>query len=186
MKTKSVKISHLTIILQLLIGLCVSVQAQESNESETSKFDIKEVDAVKALVIKSEVPMAEIGPTMGKVYEQLFSYLGASNMQPAGPPFAVYLSWDPEGNVVFESGVPVAKAEAGKDDIVYKEYPAMKVLSTLYIGAYDKMEPVYQEIMEHMKTNNLEGNDTSWEIYLTDPNEVAPEENKTMIYFPIK
>jgi effector-binding domain-containing protein len=163
-----------------------SISAQEKSDCESSKFEIKEVEAVKALVIKSDVPMAEIGDAMGAVYGQLFEYIEANDIQPAGPPFTVYLKWDPEGNVVFESGIPVSKTEKGEDNVVYKEYPKMKVLSTLYTGPYDKMEPVYNELMEYMKTKKLEGNDTAWEIYLTDPNEVAPEENKTIIYFPVK
>ena len=78
---------------------------QEKSDCESSKFEIKEVEAVKALVIKSDVPMAEIGDAMGAVYGQLFEYIEANDIQPAGPPFTVYLKWDPEGNVVFESGI---------------------------------------------------------------------------------
>lgn len=186
MKTKPFKFRRINLAIFLLSCLLFSINAQENIEGESSKFEIKEVEAVKALVIKSDVPMSEIGDAMGKVYGQLFGYVEANNIQPAGPPFAVYLKWDPEGNVVFESGIPVAKTEKGKDDVVYKEYPSMKVLSTLYKGSYEKMEPIYNELMEFMKTEKLEGDDTAWEIYLTDPNEVAPEENQTIIYFPIK
>lgn len=186
MKTKPFKIVGLFLTFLVLICMSISIKAQDKSDCESSKFEIKEVEAVKALVIKSDVPMKEVGDAMGKSYGQLFSYIEANNIQPAGPPFAVYLKWDPEGNVVFESGIPVSKNENGNDNVVYKEYPEMKVLSTLYKGSYEKMEPVYHEMMEYMKTEKMEGNNTSWEIYLTDPNEVAPEENKTLIYFPIK
>lgn len=186
MKTKPFKIVGLALTALLLMSMSISIKAQDKSDCGSAKFEIKEVDAVKALVIKSDIPMADIGTAMGSVYGQLFAYLEANNIQPAGPPFTVYLKWDPEGNVVFESGIPVTKTESGKDEIVYKEYPAMKALSTLYKGSYDKMEPVYNELMEYMKTNNLEGDDTAWEIYLTDPGKVAPEENQTIIYFPIK
>ena len=186
MKTKLLKISGLFFTIQLLLCIFISINAQESKDGGSSKFEIKQVEAVKALVINAETTMQEIGPTMGNIYSQLFSYVESDSIQLAGPPFTVYLSWDPEGTVVFESGLPVAKADAGKDDIVFKEYPAMKVVSTLYKGSYEKMEAVYNEMMEYMKTNNLESTNSSWEIYLTDPNEVAPEDNQTIIYFPIK
>jgi len=40
---------------------------------------------------------------------------------------------------------------------------------------------------QYLKDNKLESTGTTWEVYLTDPNEVAsPEENQTLIYFPIK
>lgn len=184
--TKPFKINALFLTIPFLMCMCISISAQEKNDCESSKFEIKQVDAVKALVIKAEVTMEEIGPAMGKIYGQIFSYVESNDIQPAGPPFTVYLSWDPEGTTVFEAGLPVTKKEEGEDDIVYKEYPAMKAVSTLYSGAYEKMEAIYHEMMEYMKTNNLEGTNSSWEIYLTDPNEVAPEENQTIIYFPIK
>ncbi len=183
MKTKPLKIIGLTLVLY---ALSIPLTAQESGDCKSSKFEIKEVEAVKSLVIKAEVTMEEIGDAMGKNYGELFTYIESNNIQAAGPPFAVYLSWDPEGTIVFESGVPVAKTDSGKDNIAYKEFPAMKVVSTLYKGAYEKVEAVYHEMMEYMKANNLESTNESWEIYLTDPNEIAPEENQTMIYFPIK
>lgn len=187
MKTKLFKFNGLIPCMLMLLCMVGSLAAQESADCGSSEFVIKQVEAVKALVIKGDVPMDEIGPLMGSMYGRLFSYVESNEIQPAGPPFTVYLSWNPEGNVVFEAGVPVTKTEAGEDEIVYKEYPAMKVVSTLYTGAYEKMEPVYNELMEHMKTKNLEGNGTSWEIYLTDPEEVDnPEENQTLIYFPLK
>ena len=183
MKTKLLKNIGLCL---LFFVMAIPLTAQESGDCESSKFEIKEIEAIKSLVIKAEVTMEEIGDAMGKNYGELFTYTGSNNIQPAGPSFAVYLSWDPEGKVVFESGVPVAQKESCNDNIVYKEFPAMKVVATLYKGAYEKMEPVYHEMMEYMKANKLESTNESWEIYLTDPNEVAPEENQTMIYFRIK
>ena len=63
----------------------------------------------------------------------------------------------------------------------------MKAVSTLYTGSYENMEPVYNDIMKYIEENELESTGNSWEIYLTDPSKVAsPDDNKTLIYFPIK
>ena len=184
--TKPIRISVLVLAVQFVLGMSLPMFAQQSVDSESSKFEIKEVEAVKALVIKSDVTMQEIGSAMGSNYGKLFEYLQNNNIQPAGPPFSVYLSWEEGGNVVFESGIPVSEVKEGNDEIMYKEFPGMKVLSTLYKGSYDKMEPIYHEMMDYMKTNNMEGTNSSWEIYLTDPQTIAPEDNQTLIYFPLK
>jgi effector-binding domain-containing protein len=124
---------------------------------------------------------------MGELYQQLFSYMGSAQIQPAGPPFAVYYSYEPEGNTVFETGIPVQGKSEGKGEIIYKEYPGMKVVSTLFIGAYEDMGHIYQALENYLKENKLESTGSSWEVYLTDPGEVeSPDENKTLIYFPIK
>ena len=124
---------------------------------------------------------------MGELYYKLFMYSDAHNIKPAGPAFAVYYSYDPEGNVVFEAGVPVEGEVKTDDEVIFKKYDKMKVVSTLYVGAYEDMASIYGTLEQYLKENKLETTGTSWEVYLTDPNEVAsPKENQTMIYFPIK
>ncbi len=188
MKTKSFK----RIGMLSLFVLAVSFSAfdfidEPGKENSEAEFEIKNVEAQKSLVIKADIPTSEIGPKMGEIYSQLFEYLEANNITPVGPAFAVYYSFEPEGNTVFEAGVPVKDKVKGSGDIAYKEYAAMKVVSTLYIGAYDNMMSIYTAMEKYLKDNKLESTGSSWEIYLTDPSEVAtPDENQTLIYFPIK
>jgi len=163
-----------------------STSAAVSTCKQTS-IEIKEIDAQKALVIKADVPTSAIGEKMGELYGKLFAYIGEKGIQPAGPVFAIYYSYEPEGNVVFKAGVPVASEVEGTGDIFYEEFPVMKVVSTLYTGSYDKMESVYTQIQKYMEENELESTGNSWEVYLTDPSKVKnPNDNKTLIYFPIK
>ena len=188
MKTKSFKKSGLLCLFILAVSFStfVTISAQDEEMSE-AKFEIKNVKVQKGLVIKADIPISEIGPKMGEIYSQLFEYMETNNITPAGPPFTVYYSFDPEGNTVFEAGVPVKDKVKGSGDIAYKEYDEMKVVSTLYVGAYENMMPIYTAMETYLKDNKLESTGSSWEIYLTDPDEVAsPDENQTLIYFPIK
>ncbi|MBN2764007.1 MAG: GyrI-like domain-containing protein [Bacteroidales bacterium] len=163
----------------------VSVFSQDTGSK--SVIEVIQVDAQKAVVLKSEVPSNAVGPAMGKAYEALYGYVMSNNITPAGPPFAVYYSYDPNGNTVFEAGVPVNGPVDGNDEIVYKEFPAMKVVSTQYKGAYEAMENVYSELTKYMTDNRLESTGTSWEVYMTDPSQVTdPNDNETLIYFPVK
>jgi effector-binding domain-containing protein len=177
-----------------LISIClffsgyVPIQAQDS-EKKFSHTDIqvREIDAQKALVIKAEVPGSSIGEKIGEMYGMLFTYLQTQQLAPAGAAFAVYYSWDPNGNSVFEAGVPIAETTTGKDNISYKEFPVMKVVSTLYTGSYENIGTVYGDIAKYMTDNKLESSGPTWEVYLTDPSVVKdPSQNQTIIYFPIK
>ena len=160
--------------------------AQEKAKSDSLKIEIKQVEAQKAIVIKLSVPTMEIGPKMGEAYGKLFSHLGMNNLSPAGPPFAVYYEFDPNGNTTFEAGVPVSGDVKAEGEIAFKEYPAMKVVSALYKGGYENMMHAYTSIDKYIKDNKLEKQAPSWEVYLTNPMEVKPEENQTLIYFPVK
>jgi effector-binding domain-containing protein len=173
----------------ILSGLSINTARAQDTEATWSNtpFEVKEIDPVKALIIKAEIPMSEIGTKMGELYGLLYAYLETANIKPIGPPFAVYYTWDPEKNIVFEAGVPVEKKIKTDETVSYKEYEGMNALTTKYTGAYEAMEPVYTKLMEYMQTEKLESAGVSWEVYLTDPHEVESQDlNQTIIYFQLK
>ena len=176
------------LLLCLTFTMSLHTYSQESDKScSKPKIEVKEVKSGKSLVIKTTVPTSEIGPKMGEMYGKLFDFLGDNNIGPTGPPFTVYYKFEPEGNTTFETGIPVAEEVEGNGEILFKKFPEMKVISTMYTGAYENMMPVYEALTKYLEENNLESDGTSWEIYLTDPNEIEdPNENQTLIYFPVK
>ena len=182
MKFKKIVLRKGIIMLFLLIVAGNYLSAQENNY----KIEVKQMDGIKALVIKADIPTAEIADNMGPLFGKLMNYMQEKEVAPGGPPFAVYYSFDPEGNTVFEIGAPVASACEGNGEIEFKEYPPTKAVSTLFVGAYADMVPVYEAMDKYMKDNNLEHQGIVWEVYYTDPSEVAPEENQTLIYYPLK
>jgi effector-binding domain-containing protein len=176
-----------SLFFMLLNPLALFAQEKEECTASGPVIEVKQVDAQNALVVRFDVSSKEIGPAMGRAYEKLFSFLGTNSMAPAGPPFAIYYSYNPAGNTVFEAGVPVSTVVSGNEEIVYKEFPAMKVVTTLYKGPYDAMEPIYGEINKYITANGLETDGTSWEVYLTDPSQLTdPKDNQTVVYFPLK
>jgi len=150
-------------------------------------FEVKQIDAQKSMIIKYDVPTGEIGATFGQAFGKLFGFLGGNNITPAGPPFAVYYSFDPNGNTVFEVGVPISDSIAGNSEISYKMYPVMKVVSGTYVGPFEAMEPFYTEMQSYLKDNGLVATGASWEVYLTDPMMVKdPKDNQAIVYMPVK
>jgi effector-binding domain-containing protein len=176
-----------SLLIMLLYPLTLFAQEKEECTASGPLIEVKQVNAQKAIVVRFDVPTSEIGPAMGKAYEKLFGFLGTNSMAPAGPPFAVHYSINPTGNTVFEAGVPVSSSISGNEEIIYKEFPAMKVVSILYRGPYESLETAYGKLNSYIIANGLEAEKISWEIYLTDPSQVTdPKENQTLIYFPLK
>lgn len=177
------KTRKVTLLMLLFLGLLsIGLVAQESGFN----IEVKKMDGYKALVLKADIPTSQIGEKMGEMYGKLFSYIQDQNIETAGPTFAVYYSFDPNGNTSFEVGVPVKSKVNGNGEVQFKEYPPTKAVTAMYMGSYDKMEPVYQALEKYIQDNNLKKEGTSWEVYYTDPNEVKPEDNQTLVYFPIK
>jgi effector-binding domain-containing protein len=125
MKTKLVSF----VIICAFYGAYTNLHAQDSlGKSSHTDILVKEIDAQKALLMKAEVPMNAIGQKMGELYQTLFTYLQDKGIAPAGAAFAIYYSFDPNGTTVFEAGVPIAEKTEGKENIVYRELPVMKVV----------------------------------------------------------
>jgi effector-binding domain-containing protein len=151
------------------------------------KIEVKQVAAIKAAVIKVTTSSTEMSNKMSELYGKIFAYLGENKIQLVGPPFAVYYAFDPKGNTTFEVGAPINEKLKESADIKYKEFPAMKVISTMHIGPYDQITPVYAALEKYAKENKIAFVPVSWEIYLTDPNtEKDPNKYQTLVYFPVK
>ncbi len=182
-----INLSSLAVALFLVVNTSPVNSQDTGKKSCDSKIEIKNIEAQKALIIKADVPTSSIGEKMSEMYGKLFGYLGQKQKQPTGPSFAAYSKFDPQGNTVFEAGVPLAEKIEGEGEIEYKEYPAMKVVSMLYIGPYENMMPAYEKIQKYIEENNLKSNNTPWELYLTDPtSEPDPNKYQTLIYFPVE
>ena len=175
-------------LLMLFIIPVINANAQdEKKDCPSAKIEVKNIEGQKALVVKADIPTSEIGQHIGEMYKRIFEHMGANNIEPAGPPFAVYYEFDPEGNTVFETGVPVTIESECGEGIEYKEYPAMKVVTTLYKGPYEKMEQVYTDLEQYITDNNHKKLGPVWEVYLTDPQqEEDPNNNQTIIYYQVE
>jgi len=80
----------------------------------------------------------------------------------------------------------VEKEVEGADEIKSSVIPAGEVVSTLHVGEYKDIEPAYNALIEWAKTNKKEFAGVSYEFYLNDPAQTAPEKLETRIEFPVK
>lgn len=106
----------------------------------------------------------------------------------AGPPFAVTTSHT-DTSWTFEAGMPIAgefdSAEL-PENIEIGTLHEGKVVKAVYTGSYDEMHSVYEKIIKFIDSHGFDIAGRSWEQYMTDPEKVAPDENVTHIFFPIK
>ena len=180
MKTKIIAKKR-GIILMVMLGTFAQIFGQ------MSKIELKDISAQKALVMRTTIPSANVSAKMGELYGKLFAYINANGIQATGAPFAVYYTYDPNGSTEFEVGIPVATDQQGKDEIKFRGYPAMRVISALHTGPYENAGAVYEALKKYATDNKLETLPLSWEIYLTDPSQVKdPAKYRTNIYFVIK
>ncbi len=165
------------------------MKLKDDTTKKCSKIDIEvtEIEASKALIIRAITPSGEISAKLGELYQALMDCINEYEIQTVGPPFAKYYSWDPEGDTDLEAGVPVEEGAECEGDIQFVELPACKVVTSLHVGPYESLGPVYEAIQEYIDKKGLKINGAVWEVYLTDPStEPDPKNYKTQVYFPVE
>lgn len=150
------------------------------------RFDVRTVPAQQVLFVRRTCKQTDIGETMGQALPEVDAAMRRLKAQPSGPPFCRYAAWR-DTDCDIETGFPVASAVQSDDDkIVSGQIGGGSALHTTHIGPYDKLSEAYAAGTQWLTTNKREAAGPPWEVYVTDPGEIAnPDEWKTEIYWPL-
>jgi effector-binding domain-containing protein len=135
------------------------------------------------LAIADSVTMQNI-PTIADRMPEVFAFLAAHGIEPAGPPFFRYHLIDMERELEIEVGVPVAAghaADPSAGDVRAGMLPAGRYAVVTHVGAYDELVGATADLLAWADRDGLRWDkvDTPvgerWgcrlEIYHTDPQE---------------
>jgi effector-binding domain-containing protein len=128
--------------------------------------------------ISAHVTMATIGSVADRIPE-IFGWLAAHGIAPAGPPFFRYHALDMESHLEVEAGVPVASPVEDDGDIRAGTLPAGQFAVMTHTGAPDTLTAATAELLDWADDHGLAWDVTradgveQWrcrvEFYLTDP-----------------
>jgi effector-binding domain-containing protein len=161
-------------------------------------LDVREVCAPEALLLELEM---RVGPTagdmaagMGQAFSTLMALVQDNSLSIAGPPRAIYSSWNGEGTR-FTAALPIAKAPDGfvpPQDVRIVSLPEQQALRFTHHGAYAGLADTYRRIDTWLRERGAIKTDADWtrycpmwEEYMTDPMTTPEEQLLTYIYLPL-
>ena len=126
------------------------------------------------LPLKSVASLRKVIPVpqdVGKLFEELFTYLGQRGVKPAGPPSAIWhdtehkeKDWDTE--VV----VAIANALPANNGIKTTQLPGVETMAcAIHSGSYEGFAQAYTAIMGWIEANGYRIAGPMREIYLRGP-----------------
>lgn len=115
--------------------------------------------------ISAWVTMAAIGSVADRIPE-IFSWLGAHGIAPAGPPFLRYHVVDMERQLQVEAGVPVASAVEDDGAIRAGTLPAGRFAIMTHTGSPDTLVAATAKLLDWAEARGL-----AWDISQTDAGE---------------
>lgn len=150
----------------------------------TDDIQIKQIPAQLALVVSKHVKMSEVGTGMGEAFDVLMRHTSATGAQFAGLPFSVYPEM-PAEEFTFLVCLPVAPGAVAGEGVDLQELPAAEAATLLFRGPYDAMEPSWRRLMAWVADSGREPAGPPREVYLNDPDTVAPEDYLTELIVPL-
>lgn len=130
--------------------------------------------------------LGRIGNDIQAGFGSLMRAMGQAGAAPAGAPLIVYhdvIDEDTDGDI--ELCVPVAPGFAGDDQVHGRELEGGTVAATVHRGPYPEIGPAYHTLTGWVAEHGHEMAGPPREIYLNDPQMVAPEDLLTRVEFPI-
>lgn len=126
---------------------------------------IKKVSAQTVASVRDVIPAYH---DIGKLFEELYPYLGEHKAQLLGPPIAIYHDMEyRERDVDVEVAVPIAGSLAATERIKVYELPAVEQMACLiHQGPYETINESYQALMSWVEANGYQMTGPDREIYL--------------------
>ena len=132
------------------------------------------------VAIRAHVTMSQLGEVAHRLGD-VFGWLAAHDLAPAGPPFFRYNVIDMERQLEVEVGVPVATVVNGDDQVISGVLPAGRYATVINVGPPDALVGPTAALLDWAAEHGLQwdmtvGDDGErWgarlEFYLTDPDQ---------------
>jgi effector-binding domain-containing protein len=135
------------------------------------------------VAIPVKVRIEELGSVVPPLTGQVFDWLGAQGIAPAGPPFWRYVVVDMDAELELETGVPVASQVEGEEQVNTGIFPGGRYATVVHTGHPDTLVTATRDLLDWAEQRGLEwdADGRRWgcrlEEYLSDPAEV-PDMNQ--------
>jgi effector-binding domain-containing protein len=176
--------------LRRVASLLDSNHITELMRETMSEPSVKEVPGVRVISMRDKGP---IGETVGRLIGEIMGAVTAPENQAnyvkiVGPFMTIYHDNEyRELDADLEVAVPVTgKVTLSDPGLEVKNLPGRRVASLVHKGSYETIGPAYAKLYEYVVREGFELSGPMMDLYLNDPNTVAPSEVLTEIQAPIR
>lgn len=141
--------------------------------------------------IRTVAPFKGMSKVIGKLSDEMNTWIEEHEVKPAGPPFLCYHVIDMRGFMDIEFGFPLRKALPDDGEVQAGVLPAGRYASLVYSGGISGnralIEWVRAQGLDFDRWDSAQGDNfrSRYETYLTDP-EIEPRKSKWKIEVAIK
>jgi effector-binding domain-containing protein len=144
---------------------------------------IEQRDRQPYVAIPATVKMQDLAAAIDVGYRDLFAWLAAHSLPPAGPPFIRYLTVNMDAELTLELAVPVDGSAPADGPVRPGVLPAGDYVTLLHVGPYDGLVQANAALQQWASERDVRWamDGETWlgriERYLTDPSQ-EPDPSK--------
>ena len=166
-----------------------------TNDDARPAYEITTLDPQPTVTVRITQPMAELN--LADAYDRSIPLVAAriaeAGGQVTGAPFGRYHQFNSEA-VNIEIGFPVVAPPAGiaplgavgAGEVGTSSLPGGTVARTIHRGSYDGLKAAFDALHEWIHAQpGVDDGDGPWESYVDSPAEVATEDVRTEIVWPL-
>jgi effector-binding domain-containing protein len=164
-------------------------------------IEIIEKEIGDVIEIEERVPVWKMPFVMSKDFNLILEYLKSKDVDCKEAPYARYINidWELEmkkgafANFVglltkkwhFRVGMPTSMKIEGANDLKDRQIQNKKYVKTIQYGPYQDVGATYKKMYAWAKSQNLDFENESLELYLNNPKVTDKERLKTMVLIPV-
>jgi effector-binding domain-containing protein len=162
-----------------------SLPVSDFNQLKIERIDVLAQNILFVTSSSSQDP-ADIALAMAAAYGEISVLMNTAGINMTGQPMAITRAWE-EGSYQFDAAIPVDSVpEELTGNIKPGLSPAGPAVRAVHHGGYDQMMPTYEKLAAYMSAHGLSHGKISWEHYISDPANTAPQDMITHIYIMLE
>ncbi|MDR1133603.1 MAG: MerR family transcriptional regulator [Synergistaceae bacterium] len=161
---------------------------EPNNVFETYGIKMRDEPDVPVVSIREKVRKEHFDKRVAERRDELKDFLRRSGERACGSSFALLHHEEFSTKVFFdlETCVPVSEVIATPQGINSRKVGGGAMVSTLHKGSYEWIPAAYGAILRWIGNNSYVPLRPMREVYITEPDERMPENNRTLVLWPVK
>lgn len=139
-------------------------------------------EEAETLAVRLRTSIQDMPANLGSVYGEIASLFGTDGINCTGAPFVIYYNLDMD-DLDIEAGFPVSGALKDYGRVKRSVLPGGEQATAVHKGSYETIEDTYNKLNAFCTEQNRKPQDKVYEEYLNSPEDTAPEDLLTNIYF---
>jgi len=161
-------------------------QIEQEGKMSDQEVVVKKVAAMKVASVREVIPSYG---EVGRLYGEVFKYVGRHRARPGGPAFSIYYDEGyRESDVDVEAAVPLSKDLPDRDRVKVRELPAVEEMAcTVHKGSYDTFAEAYNRLLTWIEANGYRICGPNREVYIKGPGLLTkPSNYVTELQVPVE